>query len=61
MDLIDVGINQGMRQGIQQGIKALIETCRELQVSRADTMSKIIQKFNLSEEIALEYMTKYWE
>lgn len=65
MDLIDVGINQGMKQGMQQGmqqgIKALIETCRELQVSRADTMSKIIQKFNLPEEKALEYMAKYWE
>lgn len=57
MDLIDIGINKG----IHQGIIAIIETCRDLNVSKQDTQNRIIDKFNLSKEKADEYMNQYWK
>ncbi|MDD6491905.1 MAG: hypothetical protein PUG54_06755 [Firmicutes bacterium] len=55
------GLERGMERGITQGIEALIETCKELGLSREDTMVKTESKFQLKREDAEDYMAKYWE
>lgn len=56
------GLEQGLEQGLKQGLKqGLIETCNELGLSREDTLTRLIEKFSLSEEPANELMQKYWK
>lgn len=47
-------------EGTSKGIKALIEVCRELEVTREETCSKVKDKFVLSQAEAESYMDKYW-
>lgn len=54
------GIETGKREGIKEGIKALIETCKELGVSREDTESRIIMKLELPPNDAEDYVNQYW-
>ena len=54
------GIEQGLQQGLQQGLRVLIETCRELGVSRENTRNKIEGKFGMDGQTAEECMVKYW-
>lgn len=56
MSILKIGIEHGMTQGV----KALIETCKELGLSRQDTQEKIIDKCNVSHEDADQYMEQYW-
>ena len=58
---IEKGIKQGMEQGIEQGIQALVESFKELGVSKESACSKIMEKFALSEESAWAYVEKYWK
>lgn len=51
---------KGFEQGLQQGLCALIETCRELGVSRENTRNKIEGKFGLDSQKAEECMVRYW-
>ena len=46
--------------GLEQGIKTVIETCRELGLSREKTAEKIMEKYMLSPEKAEEYMKTIW-
>lgn len=50
-----------MKQGLEHGAKSLIETCAEFGVSREGTLIRLIDKLELSEEAAGEYMQKYWK
>ncbi len=54
------GLEKGIKQGKQEGLQALAETCMELHVSREDTLSRIREKFHLSEAAAEECLEKYW-
>ncbi|MBO5055522.1 MAG: hypothetical protein J6C64_04095 [Lachnospiraceae bacterium] len=47
-------------EGTSKGIKALIEVCRELEVTREETFVKVKDKFVLSQAEAESYMDKYW-
>ena len=58
---IEQGIVQGIEQGIEQGIKVLIESCKELGVSRVDTGLKLKTKYELSQEAAERYLDEYWK
>ena len=58
--LLEQGMERGKVEGITAGIKALTETCRELGVSRSDTLTKIKAKFQLGESDAEEYISKFW-
>ena len=61
MDLIDVGINKGLQEGLEIGkIIATIETYQEINYSIESAKDKIMQKYNLSEENATEYINRYW-
>ncbi|MGN1148881.1 MAG: hypothetical protein ACI4TB_10680, partial [Lachnospiraceae bacterium] len=57
---IDEERTAGIEQGIAQGIKALIEICGELGVPRELLISKVMQKFSVTEEKATEYMDQYF-
>ena len=54
------GIRKGIEQGIEQVIKALIETCKELGLSRNETMLKVADKFTISQEDSEKYVEMYW-
>ena len=54
------GIKQGIEQGIEQVIKALIETCKELGLSRNETILKVADKFTMSQEDSEKYVEMYW-
>ncbi len=69
MDILDIGIQKGIEQGMErgleqgkkQGIEALIETCKKFHISKEDTRNQIMEKFDLAEEKADEYLEKYWK
>ncbi len=60
MTILDIGIEEGIRRGKTEAIKSMIEVCKELNADRECTMSKIIEKFSLTEEDAGKYMDLYW-
>lgn len=49
-------IEQGRDQGREEGIKALVTSLRELNQSNEYILSKIIEKFHLTEEKAMTYL-----
>ena len=55
------GLEQGLAQGLTQGSIALIETCQEFQLSKEETLNRIMQKFNLDNDTASAYVEKYWK
>ncbi|MFT4107574.1 MAG: hypothetical protein QM657_17595 [Lacrimispora sp.] len=57
---IEKGIKTGLEKGIESGVKALIETCMELDVSREDTLIRLVQKFSMTKENAERYLNQYW-
>lgn len=54
------GRAKGIAEGRAEGIRVLIETYKELDTSREDTLTNIQKKFNLEESEAEQYMEKYW-
>ena len=58
--LIEEGKIEGKLEGKLEGIRALIETCEEFNVSREETLERIVDKFSLSAEKAEVYMNNYW-
>ena len=41
--------------------KNLIESFQELHISQEDTISKLIEKYTLSEGDAMSYVSQYWK
>lgn len=58
--VVQMIFNDGVESGVAQGIKALIETYQEFGISREDSVTKVMQKFSVSQEEAKEYVKKYW-
>lgn len=54
-------LEEGIEQGIEQGISKFIELCQEFGVSKEETLRKVINKFSVPEEVALQSLDKYWE
>ena len=52
--------NDGIEKGMEKGIEALIETCHELGVSRDDTVAKLMSRFDMEHESALQSVERYW-
>ena len=48
-------------KGIEKGAASLIETCKELGLSRAETAEKLVDKLTLSEDTAKAYLIEFWE
>ena len=52
----------GKIQGIKEGkIQGVIEMCKDFGSSVKDTVQKIIEKFNLSEDDATRYVNEFWK
>lgn len=51
---------EGREEGMEQGLKALISTCKELQVSYEATSDKVREKFSLSDGEVEKNMRLYW-
>ena len=58
---IDKAIEQGMKQSREVGIQALIETCKDMGLSKRDTQQYVETKFSMSQNTAGNFMTKYWK
>lgn len=58
--LFEDGMEVGMEKGMERGICVLIETCREIGLSREETLEKLEQKCNLPKTTAEAYLEKYW-
>ncbi len=41
-------------------VKSKIETCQEFGVTREETLSRLMQKYELDENTARDYMDQYW-
>lgn len=49
---------KGIQKGIQKGIMAMISALKELQISEDIIISKICDKFQMTEEMAKMYLSK---
>ena len=58
---IQQGIQQGVKQGIQQSIQTLVETCMEFNLTKQETLDRIITKIRLSQEEAEGYIEQFWK
>jgi len=55
------GRAEGRVEGRAETIGTLIETCQEFNLTKKDTLLKIMNCGNTSEQEALEYLEKYWK
>ena len=60
MNILEIGIQEGERRGREQGIQAVVEVCKSLDVSKEETIVKIMEKFSISKDEAENNMQKYW-
>lgn len=60
-ELIEDGRQEGISQGLSRGILVLIETCKELGISKEDTMTRVSQKFSCTDDESRKYMAMYWK
>ena len=58
-EMYDDGVKDGIRQGVERGIAAVIRTCRNLNVSKEDTLNNIQREYELSKEDAEKYLEEY--
>lgn len=58
-EMIEDGRQDGRQEGRQEGIQALVETCKELGITKETTLSKLQEKFALGDS-AEEYLERYW-
>lgn len=59
--ILEDGIERGIERGLEKGIQSLVETCKEFNLSKQETMLRIIDKFSLPEEKAQSSIEKYWK
>lgn len=52
------GIEAGREEGREEGIRALINTCRELNVKDPVIAEKLMEKFSMDRESALKYLAE---
>lgn len=52
---------EGLEEGLKEGIKALIQTCRELGLSKEETLCKAKDKFPFTEADVRQYLEDYWQ
>lgn len=56
------GMKEGMKEGLEEGrLQMVLELCRDLGVSREETVIKVCEKCKLSEEEARDYVEKNWD
>lgn len=55
------GYEEGYEESQENGIRVLIESCKEFGVDKEDAMRQIMKKYSVSEQVAREYLEKYWK
>lgn len=55
------GRKDGLREGLCKGAGALIETCREFNLTAQETLERVAEKLSISESEAMEYVKQYWK
>ena len=45
----------------EKGIRALVETCKEFGASVADTISRVVENYDMGEQEAGNLVRKYWQ
>lgn len=55
------GREEGRQEGREEVIQALITTCQEFHASKDEAISKLREKFPISDDAAREYVEEYWE
>ena len=55
------GLTEGRKEGLEQGIKVLINVCRDFHISEEETISRLMDNFELSETEAREYVGDDWK
>lgn len=55
------GREEGRQEGREEVIQALITTCQEFHASKDETISRLREKFAISDDAAREYVEEYWE
>ena len=58
-ELMAEELEEAENKGIEQGIRALINTCKKLNVSEKITLDRLQEEFSLSEEKAKQAIKKY--
>lgn len=53
-------MKDNFNKGIELGIKALTETCQEFGNTMDETVKKIVEKFSISEQKAVQAAERYW-
>ena len=53
-------MEDGIEKGIEKGISALIESCREFNMTREKTVAQVKKKFGLTDIKAEALVEKYW-
>lgn len=46
---------------VETGVRLFIENCQEFHLSEADTLKRLIEKFELSREAAEKKLNEYWK
>lgn len=59
--LFDEIEKEGVIKGEINGIQALIESLQEMEIPYSKTQNQLMVKFSLSQDIAQEYMDKFWK
>lgn len=57
---IEERVKEKQKEAIGKGVQALIETCKELGLSKEDTLIRTENKFQLEREAAEKYLVEYW-
>ena len=54
-------IEEGREEGREEGIRAFILLCESFGVARENTLQKLKENFNITDEKAEEEVDKYWK
>lgn len=60
LDLMADSKEEGREEGLELGMKAVFDTCKSLNVAKEVALEKIKEQFQLTDEVAMEKLQKYW-
>ena len=62
---IEQGIEQGMEQGIEKGIEkgvcAFCRFARKMKMSKEEIFPELKEQFEITDEEAADYLSRFWE
>lgn len=48
------------KRGLEQGIRGIVHVCKEFDISKENTIEKVMKEMAFTKEIAEEYVAAYW-